>query len=84
MANLRKRRQAALGTGGTTLGGTGSTIAGGMISADGSLRMPDPGDPAFMEASRLRIERGRREGGRLSTILSRGLRDRLRGIGDDA
>ena len=81
MANLRKRRQAVLGTGGTSLGGTGGdTIAGGTITSDSALSMPDPNNPALAESARLRMERGRREGGRIGTILSRGLRNRLRGI----
>lgn len=61
------------------------TLGGGLMGTIGRntvLRMPDSGSPAFIETSRIRMERQRREGGRLSTILSNTLRRRLRGAVD--
>lgn len=76
---IRARREARLG-GGTGSTGSGGGQTGGITDPETPTRMPDPNDPVAVEERRRRLEEMRRRGGRLSTILSDDLRDRI-GLG---
>lgn len=80
MARIRARRQAAAAAGGDVgTNTTGTTTAATAAAVGGPLsRIPDASDPLMLERMRRLFEKRRMQnGGRLSTILSDELRNRV-------
>lgn len=62
---------------GNNSSGTISSAASSAVG--GSVRMADPDNPVIREMERRKLASRRRAGGRLATVLSAELRDRLGG-----
>ena len=79
MARMRETRESGGGLLGTAAGKKETPAA----ETEETLRMPDPFDPVKREVERAGLRLARLRGGRLATILSPLLRNRL-GIGRTA